>query len=41
MKLVLAEPKYLKDSISIISDLVTDVNINVDKDKLELIATGR
>jgi len=39
MKLVLAEPKYLKDSISVISDLVTDVNLSVDKDKLELIAT--
>src|SRR3989344_2623091 len=42
MKLVLAEPKYLKDSISIISDLVTDVNINVDKDnnKLRLTLKG-
>lgn len=39
MKLVLAEPKYLKDSIAVISELVTDVNLKVDKDKLELIAT--
>lgn len=39
MKLVLAESKYLKDSISVISDLVTDVNLNIDKDKIELVAT--
>ena len=38
MKLVLAEPKYLKDSIAILSELVTDVNLLVDKDKIEMIA---
>jgi len=38
MKLVLAESKYLKDSIAILSELVTDVNLSVDKDKIELIA---
>ena len=38
MKLVLAEPKYLKDSISIISELVNEVNINIDDDKIEIIA---
>lgn len=38
MKLVLAEPKYFKDSISIISDLVTEAKFKVNKDGLELIA---
>lgn len=39
MKLVLAESKYLKDSVSVLSELVTDVNLNIDKDKIEIIAT--
>ncbi|PIN73580.1 proliferating cell nuclear antigen (pcna) [Candidatus Woesearchaeota archaeon CG10_big_fil_rev_8_21_14_0_10_45_16] len=38
MKLVLAEPRYFKDSISIISDLVTEAKFKVNKDGLELIA---
>jgi len=38
MKLILAEPKYLKDSISIISDIVTEVNFKIDKNNLELVA---
>jgi len=38
MKLVLAEPKYLKESISIISELVNEAKIKVDKDKIELVA---
>ena len=38
MKLVLAEPKYLKESISIISELVTEVRFTVKKDGLELTA---
>ncbi len=38
MKLVLAEPKYLKDSISIISELVNDVQIKIDSDKIEIVA---
>lgn len=38
MKFTLAEPKYLVDSISIISDLVTESRIKIDKDKIELIA---
>ena len=38
MKLTLAEPRYLKDSIGIISDLVSDVQMKVDKDKIEIIA---
>jgi hypothetical protein len=29
MKLTLAEPKYFKDSISIISDLVNEAKFNV------------
>ena len=38
MKLTLAEPRLLKESISIISELVTDARFKLDKDKLELIA---
>lgn len=38
MKLTLAEPRLLKESIAIISDLVTDTRIKIDKDKIELIA---
>ncbi len=38
MKLVLAEPKYFKDSISIISDLVTEAKFKITNDGLELVA---
>lgn len=38
MKLVLAEPKYLKDSIAIISELVTEAKFTVRKDGLTLTA---
>ncbi len=38
MKLSIAEPRLLADSISIISDLVNDVRFKIDKDKIELIA---
>ena len=38
MKLALAEPKYFKDSISIISDLVSEAKFKATKDGLELIA---
>ena len=38
MRLTLAEPKYLKDSISIISDLVNEAKFVVKKEGLELIA---
>ncbi len=38
MKLTLAEPRYLKDPISVISELVSEVRIKVDSDKIELIA---
>jgi len=38
MKLVLAEPKLFKDSISTISALVNEVHIRVDKNMLEIIA---
>ncbi len=38
MKLVLTEPKILTDSISIISELVNEVRLKIDKDKIELIA---
>ena len=38
MKLTLAEPKYLKDSISIISDLVSEARFRITKNGIELIA---
>ena len=38
MKLVLAEPKYFKDSIGIISDLVSEAKFKVTSDGLELVA---
>ena len=38
MKLMLAESRLLKDSVNIISDLVSDVRIKLDKDKLEIVA---
>jgi len=38
MKLTLAEPKYLKDSISIISDLVNEARFKITNDAIELIA---
>lgn len=38
MKFVLAEPKLLKESISIVSDLVNEVTFKVDSEKIELVA---
>jgi len=38
MKLTLADTKFLKDSVSIIADLVTEVRFQVTKNGLELIA---
>ena len=38
MKLTLAEPRLLKDSISIIADLVTEAQFKITPDSLELIA---
>ena len=38
MKFVLAEPRLLKESIGVISDLVSDVQIKFDPDKLEIVA---
>ncbi|MEK6901810.1 MAG: proliferating cell nuclear antigen (pcna) [Nanoarchaeota archaeon] len=38
MKLALADPRYFKDSISIISELVTEAKFKVTKDALELVA---
>ena len=38
MKLVLAEPKYFKDSIAILSELVTEAKFKVTTDGLELVA---
>ncbi|NOZ80553.1 MAG: proliferating cell nuclear antigen (pcna) [DPANN group archaeon] len=38
MKLTLTEPKYLKDSITIISELVNEARFRVTKDAIELVA---
>ena len=38
MKLTLAEPSYLKESISIISDLVNEARFKITKDAIELVA---
>ena len=38
MKLSLAEPTYLKESISIISDLVSEARFKVTPDAIELVA---
>lgn len=38
MKLTLSEPKFLKDSISIISDLVSEATFKITPDAIELIA---
>jgi proliferating cell nuclear antigen len=38
MKLTLADSKYLKDSISIISDLVTEARFKITSDAIELVA---
>jgi proliferating cell nuclear antigen len=38
MKLTLAEPKYLKESISIISDLVNEARFKVTPEAIELVA---
>ncbi|MAF37097.1 proliferating cell nuclear antigen (pcna) [archaeon] len=38
MKLTLTEPRFLKEPIAIISELVTDVKFKVNKDKIELVA---
>lgn len=38
MKLTLAEPKYLKDSVMIISELVNEARFKITKDAIELVA---
>lgn len=38
MKLVLAEPKYLTESVSIISELVNEVTLKIQKNKIDIIA---
>jgi len=38
MRLTLAEPKYLKESISIISELVNEAKLKISKDGIELVA---
>jgi proliferating cell nuclear antigen len=38
MKLTLAEPKYLKDSIGIISELVNEAKFKITPDAMELVA---
>ena len=38
MRLTLAEPRYLKESVTIISDLVNEARFKVSKDAIELVA---
>lgn len=38
MRLTLAEPKYLKESISIISELVNEAKLRISRDGIELVA---
>ena len=38
MKLVLADPSYLKDSITVISELVHEARFKINKDGMELVA---
>lgn len=38
MKLILSEPKYLKDGLSIVSEIVTEGTFKINKDVMELIA---
>lgn len=38
MKLTLAEPKYLKESVMIISELVNEARFKISKDAIELVA---
>lgn len=38
MKLVLADPTYLRDSIGVISELVNEANFKITKEGLELVA---
>ena len=38
MKITLAEPRYLKDSIAVISELVNEVRCSIDQNKVEIIA---
>ncbi|MCH8329367.1 MAG: hypothetical protein IIB81_03160 [Nanoarchaeota archaeon] len=38
MRLTLAEPRYLKESISIISDLVNEARFKINKEAMELVA---
>ena len=38
MKLTLAEPKYLKESISVISELVNEARFKIGPDGIELVA---
>ncbi|MBI2550190.1 proliferating cell nuclear antigen (pcna) [Candidatus Woesearchaeota archaeon] len=38
MRLTLSEPKYLKDSISIISELVNEAKLKISRDGIELVA---
>ena len=39
MRLTLTESKLLKEPISILADLVNDIQFKIDKDKLEIVAT--
>ena len=38
MRLTITEPRFLKDPITIISDLVSDVKLKISRDRIELVA---
>jgi len=38
MKLILSEPKYLKDGLAIVSEIVTEGTFKINNDVMELIA---
>ena len=38
MRLTLAEPRYLKESVAIISDLVTEGRFRIGKNSMQLVA---
>ncbi len=38
MKLVLVEPKYLKDGVSIVSEIVTEATLKIRKDVVEMVS---
>ena len=38
MQLTLSEPRLLKESVNVVSELVNEVTMKIDKDKIEIVA---